>query len=130
MAGRDGGAATCTLYYAARDRGLREFFIEMAHPEASRVVEVYQQLVSFGGNRVHVREVMRENDEPGINAAVQSLVESGLVGRAGYSVWATRLDGEADIDTAGLEAHREHSFQKLDAMENYARRGIPSRRRC
>ena len=120
-AGRDGGAATCTLYYAARDRGLREFFIEMAHPEASRVVEVYQQLVSFGGNRVHVREVMRENDEPGINAAVQSLVESGLVGRAGYSVWATRLDGEADIDTAGLEAHREHSFQKLDAMENYAR---------
>ncbi|MBK7329676.1 MAG: RecQ family ATP-dependent DNA helicase [Dehalococcoidia bacterium] len=120
-AGRDGGAATCTLYYATRDRGLREFFIEMAHPEASRVVEVYQQLVSFGGNRVHVREVMRENDEPGINAAVQSLVESGLVGRAGYSVWATRLDGEADIDTAGLEAHREHSFQKLDAMENYAR---------
>ncbi|MBK7126740.1 MAG: RecQ family ATP-dependent DNA helicase [Dehalococcoidia bacterium] len=120
-AGRDGGAATCTLYYATRDRGLREFFIEMAHPEASRVVEVYQQLVTFGGNRVHVREVMRENDEPGINAAVQSLVESGLVGRAGYSVWATRLDGEADIDTAGLEAHREHSFQKLDAMENYAR---------
>ena len=120
-AGRDGGAATCTLYYATRDRGLREFFIEMAHPEGSRVVGVYQQLVTFGGNRVHVREVMRENDEPGINAAVQSLVESGLVGRAGYSVWATRLDGEADIDTAGLEAHREHSFQKLDAMENYAR---------
>ena len=52
---------------------------------------------------------------------VESRVESGLVGRAGYSVWATRLDGEADIDTAGLEAHREHSFQKLDAMENYAR---------
>jgi ATP-dependent DNA helicase RecQ len=120
-AGRDGDPATCTLYYAGRDRGLREFFIEMAHPEASRVVEVYQQLVSFGGNRVHVREVMRENDEPGINAAIQSLVESGLAARAGYSVWATRFDGEADIDTASLEAHREHSFHKLDAMENYAR---------
>lgn len=120
-AGRDGDPATCTLFYAGRDRGLREFFIEMAHPEASRVVEVYQQLVSFGGNRVHVREVMRENDEPGINAAIQSLVESGLAARAGYSVWATRFDGEADIDTASLEAHREHSFHKLDAMENYAR---------
>ncbi len=120
-AGRDGGPATCTLYYATRDRSLREFFIEMAHPEASRVVDVYQKLVSFGGNRVHVRELMRDDDEPGINAAVQSLVESGLAERRGYSVAAIRLDGEADIDTAGLEAHREHSFQKLDAMEGYAR---------
>ena len=120
-AGRDGGPATCTLYYATRDRGLREFFIDMAHPEASRVVEVYQQLVGFGGNRVHIREVMRDTDEPGINAAVQSLVESGLAARAGYSVWATDLDGEARIDTAALEEHRQHSFDKLDAMENYAR---------
>jgi hypothetical protein len=29
---------------------------------------------------------MREADEPGINAAIQSLVESGLAGRSGYSV--------------------------------------------
>jgi len=120
-AGRDGDPATCTLYYAARDRSLREFFIEMAHPEASRVVDVYRRLVSYEGQRVHIRELMEEDDEPGINAAVQSLAESGLAARRGYSVWALRLDGEADIDTAGLDAHREHSFQKLDAMENYAR---------
>jgi ATP-dependent DNA helicase RecQ len=120
-AGRDGDPATCTLYYATRDRGLREFFIEMSHPEPSRVVEVYRKLVSFGGNRVHVREVMESEDEPGINAAIQSLVDSGLAERRGYSVRALRLDGEEDIDTAGLEAHREHSFQKLDSMENYAR---------
>ena len=42
-AGRDGDPATCTLYYATRDRGLREFFIEMSHPEPSRVVEVGMQ---------------------------------------------------------------------------------------
>ena len=120
-AGRDGGPATCTLYYAGRDRTLREFFIEMAHPEATRVVEVYRDLIAHEGNRVHIRELMHEDDEPGINAAVQSLVESGLAARRGYSVAATRLDGEADIDTAGLDAHREHSFHKLDAMENYAR---------
>ncbi len=120
-AGRDGGPATCTLYYSTRDRSLREFFIEMAHPEASRVVEVYRKLVSYNGNRVHIRELMDEDDELGINAAVQSLVDSGLADRRGYSVVALRLDGEADIDTAGLEAHRQHSFHKLDAMENYAR---------
>jgi ATP-dependent DNA helicase RecQ len=119
--GRDGDPATCTLYYATRDRGLREFFIEMAHPEPARVVDVYRQLASHQGNRVHIREVMNSDDEPGINAAVQALVECGVAGKAGYSVWATRPNGEGDIDTAGLEAHRQHSFEKLDAMENYAR---------
>ena len=120
-AGRDGDPATCTLYYGPRDRQLREFFIDMAHPEASRVVQVYQQLAGFSGQRVHIREVMNGDDEPGLNAAIQSLIESGLAGRAGYSVWATRPNGQGDIDTAGLEEHREHSFHKLDAMENYAR---------
>ena len=120
-AGRDGEPARCILFYSPRDRSLREFFIEMAHPEAARVVEVYRGLVAAGGQRVHVREVMRGDDEPGINAALQALVDSGLVKRAGWQVAATRLDGEDAIDTAGLEAHREHSFRKLDAMEEYAR---------
>jgi ATP-dependent DNA helicase RecQ len=120
-AGRDGEPARCILYYSPRDRSLREFFIEMAHPEATRVVEVYRALAAAGGERVHVRELMREDDEPGINAAIQALAESGLAARRGWQVSAIRLDGEADIDTAGLDAHREHSFAKLDAMEDYAR---------
>jgi ATP-dependent DNA helicase RecQ len=120
-AGRDGVPARCILYYSPRDRSLREFFIEMAHPEAQRVVEVYRALVAAGGERVHVRELMREDDEPGINAAIQALVDSGLAARRGWQVSAIRLDGEAEIDTAGLDAHREHSFAKLDAMEDYAR---------
>lgn len=120
-AGRDGEPARCILCYSPRDRSLREFFIEMAHPEAQRVVEVYRALVAAGGERVHVRELMREDDEPGINAAIQALVDSGLAARRGWHVSAIRLDGEAGIDTAGLDAHREHSFAKLDAMEDYAR---------
>jgi len=120
-AGRDGEPARCILYYSPRDRSLREFFIEIAHPEAQRVVEVYRVLAGAGGERVHVRELMREDDEPGINAAIQALVESGLAARRGWQANAIRLDGEGDIDTAGLDAHREHSFAKLDAMEDYAR---------
>lgn len=120
-AGRDGEPARCILFYGTRDRGLREFFIDMAHPEASRVVEIYRDLVRRAGARTHVRDVMAGDDEPGFNAAVQALVESGLAGRSGSSVWATRPDGESDIDTASLDAHREHSFAKLDAMEDYAR---------
>ena len=119
-AGRDGAPAECVLYFAPRDRGLREFFIDMSHPEASRVVGVYRELVAREGVRTHVRDVMLTDDEPGFNAAIQALVDSGLAARRGYMVNATRLDGETSIDTAGLEAHREHSFAKLDAMQRYA----------
>ncbi len=117
--GRDGEPAECVLYYATRDRGLREFFIEGSHPEASKVVRVYNQLCEFRGDRVHIREVMQEENEQGVNAAVQVLVDSGLAQRFGYMVRATRPGMEAEIDTASLDEHREHAYSKLDAMQRY-----------
>ncbi len=119
-AGRDGAPAECVLYFAPRDRSLREFFIELQHPEPATVVDIYRVLVSTGGQRVHIREVMKSDDEPGVNAAIQALADSGLAGRSGQMVWAVRLDGEDDIDLEGLEAHRQHAYSKLDAMQRYA----------
>jgi ATP-dependent DNA helicase RecQ len=43
--------------------------------------------------------------------------------------WATRPNAEDDIDTAGLDAHREHATSKLDAMESYAQSFTCLRRR-
>ena len=119
-AGRDGEPARCLLLYSARDRELRESFIEMAHPSAERVLELYRALAAAAGRRVHVRDLMKEEDEPGFNAAVRTLLESGLAVKQGWTLAATRPDGEAAIDTGLLEAHRDHSFRKLDAMEAYA----------
>jgi ATP-dependent DNA helicase RecQ len=119
-AGRDGEPARCILYFAPRDRGLRDFFIDLSHPQPDRVLSVYQSLVAANGNRVHVRDVMISDDEPGINAAVHALVESGLAGRRGQMVWATRPGGENDIDLQSLEEHRTHAIAKLDAMQRYA----------
>ncbi len=119
-AGRDGEPADCVLFFSARDRGLREYFIDLSHPEAHMVVDVYRKLVATEGRRTHIRDLMDEEDQPGINAAVQALVDSGLAGKQGYIAWATRPGGEDEIDTAGLEAHREHALKKLDAMQQYA----------
>lgn len=118
--GRDGAPADCTLYYSPRDRSLREYFIELSHPEPETVVRVYRTLAGFGPGRTHIRELMETDDEPGINAAVQALVDSGLAGRQGQLAWALRPDGEDLIDTAGLEAHRQHAQKKLDSMQHYA----------
>lgn len=120
-AGRDGDPARCLLLSSPQDRALREFFIDQAHPSGERVLEIYRALVAEGGRRVHVRDLMLEEDEPGFNAAVQALVESGLVAKQGWTLAAIGPAAEERIDTAMLEAHREHSFRKLEAMEAYAK---------
>ena len=121
-AGRDGDPAECVLYYAPRDRGLREFFIELSHPPAATVLEVYRALVRRGGDRELINDILDHDEEetPGVNAAVQALVESGLAARQGRFAWALRPDGEDEIDLAGLEAHRAHATAKLDSMQSYA----------
>lgn len=119
-AGRDGDPAECVLYYAPRDRGLREFFIELSHPQPETVLEVYRALVRRGGDREVIDDLVDREETPGVNAAVQALVESGLAARQGRFAWALRPDGEDEIDLAGLEAHRAHATDKLDSMQSYA----------
>ena len=121
-AGRDGDPAECVLYFAPRDRGLREFFIELSHPPAATVLEVYRALVRRAGDRERIDDILDHDEEetPGVNAAVQALVESGLVARQGRFAWALRPGGEDEIDLAGLEAHRAHATAKLDSMQSYA----------
>ena len=119
-AGRDGDPAECVLYYAPRDRGLREFFIELGHPSPETVLEVYRALVRRAGDREIIDDLVDSEETPGVNAAVQALVESGLAQRKGRFAWALRPDGEDEIDLAGLEEHRAHATAKLDAMQSYA----------
>ena len=119
-AGRDGDPAECVLYYAPRDRGLREFFIELSHPSPETVLEVYRALVRRAGDREIIDDLVDSEETPGVNAAVQALVESGLAQRQGRFAWALRPDGEDEIDLAGLEEHRAHATAKLDAMQSYA----------
>ncbi len=123
-AGRDGDPAECVLYFAPRDRGLREFFIELSHPTPATVLEVYRALVRWGGDRAAIDGLLERGEDgeetPGVNAAVQALVESGLAERQGRSARALRPDGEDAIDLAGLEAHRAHATATLDAMQAYA----------
>ena len=119
-AGRDGDPAECVLYFAPRDRGLREFFIELSHPPPATVLEVYRALVRRAGDRELIDDLVDREETPGVNAAVQALVESGLAARQGRFAWALRPDGEDEIDLAGLEAHRAHATAKLDSMQSYA----------
>ena len=48
--GRDGHPAKCVLLYSAGDRGLREFFIDLAYPSRELVEDVYETLWAFDEN--------------------------------------------------------------------------------
>jgi ATP-dependent DNA helicase RecQ len=119
-AGRDGAPADCVLYYTPRDRALREFFIERQHPEPAVVLDVYRALARVPGTAVPVRDLMLTDDEPGVNAAIQALVDSGLAARNGQVVRCLRANAEDQVDLEGLEAHRKHAYAKLDAIQHYA----------
>lgn len=118
-AGRDGDPATAALFYNPRDRGLREFFIDMAHPEPATVMRVYETLLA-SGRVMYVRELVVADDEQQVNAALQALVQSGLAERRGAQARLARVGTEADIDLGLLEEHRRVAESRLDAMQAYA----------
>ncbi len=119
-AGRDGDAAECVLCYAPSDQRLRKFFIEKDHPPASGVVGVYRDLVEHKGAWVLITDLVVRHG-PGVNAAIQALVESGLVERRGGSARALRPNGEDAIDLANIEEHHDRAMAKLNAMQSYAK---------
>jgi ATP-dependent DNA helicase RecQ len=51
-AGRDGQPSLCLLFFAPKDRFLREFFIKGDNPSPETVLEVYEILVNCGTDRV------------------------------------------------------------------------------
>jgi len=48
-AGRDGAPSLCLLFFAPRDRFLREFFIKGDNPAPETVLEIYEILTNYAG---------------------------------------------------------------------------------
>jgi ATP-dependent DNA helicase RecQ len=51
-AGRDGEPSLCLLFYAPKDRFLREFFIKGDNPAPETVLEVYENLKNYETDRI------------------------------------------------------------------------------
>jgi ATP-dependent DNA helicase RecQ len=51
-AGRDGQPSLCLLFFAPKDRFLREFFIKGDNPAPETVLEIYQNLTNYETDRI------------------------------------------------------------------------------
>ena len=83
-AGRDGLPAQCVLLYSAGDRGLREFFIDLAYPPPALVGDVYETLWAIDENPLmltyaEIAGLCERNVRDGqVGSALRLLGQAGL----------------------------------------------------
>ncbi len=115
--GRDGLPARCVLLYSAADRGLREFFIDLAYPSAEIVEEVYETLWAISENPV----MMTYGDIAGL---CESSVKDGQVGSAVRLLDAAGLTRGLAGDPLAVVTLGRPGVEILDAVRGPVRRRV------
>jgi len=128
-AGRDGGAALCTLVTGAEDRALQHLRIASAWPSPRRLRAVLSALPNGMTCRASdLRDWTRADSEEAILGALRRLVAYGLVrekemdgpaGEAGFARMPAASAGR--IDAAALRCGRRRAMRRLEAVEAYVR---------
>jgi ATP-dependent DNA helicase RecQ len=92
-AGRDGLPADCVLLFNYADTRTQQFFIEGSHPSPELIKRVYDEIVSFGLERVELTarelsERLRIKNDMSIHSALVVLEKAGHIerGRAGEAM--------------------------------------------
>lgn len=137
-AGRDGEPALCVALYSARDRGLRESFVESAHPDLRRLRHVHRVLLSVSDancvSSTELGEVARlagvatpgavatalaALERTGAIHPLQPLPEAGTIGPAEVS-YPLQVGVTARADFAWAASLRRAAIEKLAAVDAFA----------
>jgi len=87
-AGRDGKPSACVLFYAPRDRFLREFFIKGDNPSPETVLDVYEILKNYETDRIfttyaELKESLADDaPEMAIGTCLKILEKDGYIARS------------------------------------------------
>jgi ATP-dependent DNA helicase RecQ len=115
-AGRDGMPADCLLLFNYADTRTQQFFIEGGHPSPELISRVYQEITSFGAEKVELsaREIAQRlgiKNDMSVNSSLALLekaahIERGRAGDATLLAWMkvpvdVALDQVPDDSTEG-----------------------------
>jgi ATP-dependent DNA helicase RecQ len=103
-AGRDGMPADCLLLFNYADTRTQQFFIEGGHPSPELISRVYQEITSFGAEKVELssREIAQRlgiKNDMSINSSLALLEKAGHIerGRAGDATLLAWMKVAVDI---------------------------------
>ncbi|HJQ25583.1 MAG TPA: RecQ family ATP-dependent DNA helicase [Blastocatellia bacterium] len=112
-AGRDGLPADCVLLFNYADTRTQQFFIEGSHPSPELIKRVYDEIASFGMERVELTarelgERLRVKNDMSIHSALVVLEKAGHIerGRAGEATVLALMKRPIDV---ALDAVRDDS---------------------
>jgi ATP-dependent DNA helicase RecQ len=104
-AGRDGRPSDCVLLFNYADTRTQQFFIEGSHPSPELIKRVYDEIASYGLERVELTarelaERLRIKNDMSIHSALVVLEKAGHIerGRAGEATMLALM--KAPVDTA------------------------------
>jgi ATP-dependent DNA helicase RecQ len=115
-AGRDGDPAECALLYGPRDESAQQYFIRNAHPTEAQVRRMWARWLGLAGSDDLIP--MDELDDEGAPMAIAALRASGLIEDVELRL-RTRYP-HARIDMSVITAHRNHAYDRLREMVEYA----------
>ena len=130
-AGRDGELARCTLLYDRKDRRTQLFFLGGKYPDPEDILAVYRALETRARNErgATVTEIRKRAPDVAlkkIRVVLSLLKEAGLAQepRASHFTAGRRKPKKGEIDTlsAAYRERGERDREKLERMEEYARR--------
>jgi ATP-dependent DNA helicase RecQ len=108
-AGRDGLPADCVLLFNYADTRTQQFFIEGSHPSPELIRRVYDEIASFGLERVELTarelsERLRVKNDMSIHSALVVLEKAGHIerGRAGEATMLALMKTPIDAALAAV----------------------------
>lgn len=132
-AGRDGDAATCTLFYWRSDLRTQRFLLDQAFPEPEVIGRVFHALASMSPRAVSTGEIAHACGifETTAGAALGLLVEQGWaqITSEGLFISIQAPEVEFSVDEPLLQERRQKANERLQRMVDLAsgsacRRGV------
>ncbi len=132
-AGRDGGAADCTLLYHAKDKQVQQFFLARRYPGAGDLSLIYAALQRLAEATPHVslarlHAALAQTPDNRLQVALKLLKDGGLIAQDEHLDYRlTKLRVKASEFDRLIDAYRDKSVRDHEALERmvfYAQTGF------
>lgn len=127
-AGRDGVNSICSLFFQAKDIATQKWLINQSYPTASQVLQIMTMTQARGLSAISSTEIKNaiEITDAALNSTVDLLKHLQLIDvtQDGKLYSPGHYTHPSQLDLSYLTKRQEKELQKLEQVENYAKKDI------